>query len=214
MATGNPVILPRDGQVWDPWAVYIDRCVITADSDASSETFDLLINDCDADTDLEIPIFSIPAGVWVMDVGMQISVEFTTAASLVIGHSSDDNYWLATDHWHGSDLTQGIVWSSRILSNLMYTSGTDQAASTALATVGIPVLGGVIVEPSTADDFTNDSVALSSTFESSGNYVMTLRNDEAVAEAGLLIVWIQYSLAPSNMPFPDSALITVPGERD
>ena len=214
MATGFPVVLPRDGQVWDPWAVYVDRCVITADSDASSETFDLLINDCDADSDLEIPIFSIPAGIWVMDVGVQIPVAFTDAASLTIGHSSDDNYWLATDHFHGSDLTQGIVWTSRILSNLIFTSSTDQAADTALATASIGALGGVIVEPSTADDFSGDTVALSSTFAPNGNYVMTFRNDEAVAEAGLMIVWIQYSLAPSNMPFPDSGLITVPGERD
>ena len=222
MATGFPVVLPRAGQNWDPYTVYVDKMVITADSAADTASYDLMINGTDADTDLQIPIFAFPAGTYVMDVGVQVLVEWTTAATITIGHSTDDNYWLASDEWLGSDLTEGVIWASRILPNLLYTSSTDQAADTTLGTVGLATLGGIVVEPSTdADVFANDSVTLdangtNSTFAQDGRYVMTLRNDEAVAELGLMVVWVKYCLAGANRPIPSTsaALYFTPGEVD
>ncbi len=214
MAVGAPVSLPRPGYVPDPYQIYMDKCIITANSDEASDHFDFLINDSDADTDVEFPAFILPVGAYVLDVGVQWLTEITTAGDILVGINGDSDFFFGTDSEQisvSSDLSTGVVWASRRAA-LAWVGDTTPMDSTGAITDGVGGLSGVFLgNDSTEPDYS--SVTITGTVPTLvGHRSITFSNQGAVAEAGTMAIWIMYSFA--GVAFPALASSDLAGSGD
>lgn len=191
MATGTGIILPRPGHVPDPYQIYVDRCVITADSDATTDLYDILINDDDADTDTDIMLFALPHGVYVIDIGVEVKVVMTDNAEIIVGDQLDSDGWIGSDAYEGSDALD-VIWGSlaavgswQISTALMDAADTDYANQSAYGAMGGKI--GIVDSSSTGSGL--------------DQYVILFHQKEAVMEAGTVVFWIKYCLTSLNPPF-------------
>ncbi len=195
MPTGTGIILPRPGHVPDPYQIYVDRCIVTADSDATTDLYDILINDDEADTDTDIMLFAVPHGCYVMDIGVHVIVAMTDDAEMIVGDQLDSDGWLASDAYEGSDVTVGIKWATQRSVNFLVDNTADYGniatVSTAAAAYSAYGLNGG----------KQGIVDSSSTGVLLDQYVILFHQKEAVMEAGTVEFWIKYSLASLNPPF-------------
>ncbi len=192
---GSGIILPRPGHVPDPYQIYIDRCVVTMDSDATTDLYDVLIDD-DAGSDSDFMIFALPSGSLVMDIGVEVAEAITDAAIFIAGDYISTVGWIGVDAFDGSDTGLGIRWGSERANNFLVDSTTDYGAiatvSTSAATFSAYGLQGG----------KTGVVDSSSTGSALDQYVIIASNvGGAAAEAGVLVFWIKYSFASLNPPF-------------
>ncbi len=233
MATGLPVILPRAGHNVDPYGIYIDKCVVTYDSDASSETFDILLDDDTANNedtaDGGVPLFIVPPGTIVLDVGVEVLVEATTATALMVGGpgASDSSAWLSTASYEASDITPFVVWGSQAMLSHGFApffdafinggAVADSDESDTVASTGFELLstdvsnwglhgGRVYYGDTTVPDgaWSSQGISTWATPVSPNYSAIVARTYATQITAGLFNFWIKYSLAGGNMPWPSS----------
>ena len=204
MADGVGITLPRPGYGQDPYQVYLDKCVVATPlgavytSDDDSHEWDILINAGDADTDTNIPIFFLPSGALVLDVGVQVLSAMTDNAEIIVGDYLDSDGWLASDAYEGSDETLDIKWATNKAVNFLVDSTTDYGAiatgSTTSATFSTYGLNGGKI-----------GIYDTSSTSSLEEYVIFMHNKEAVDIIGVVAFWIKYSLASLNSPVARSS---------
>jgi len=200
---GYPVIIPSPGEsgVGYPSLSRIAKCVITADTTLSTDSYDILLNDsADADTDADIPCFVFPSGTIIEDIGFEIFMVFTESAAFKFGDTSDSDGWASTVTLVATDTDAAgrIRWMSQYTPNT-YAVGVGSTVAPETCPAFIPaylewgpraMYGASDATGSTVTGLDSDTFDLLRS-----QHHINFYQDGAVAVTGAMSVFLKYNFA-------------------
>lgn len=224
-----PVHLPLPGDFDIPLGVSrIAKVIVTGDTTlvADSNAYNLLLNDsADADTALDIPLFIMPSGTMVEDIGWETSQVWTESASFILGDTGTSDGWLDTVSFVATDTgTLGeIRWGSVVQSDVKVESTAhlddtstrplffQGSGSTGVTVVGAGASKGRVVYADSA--YTEPTVVgltagAIGAFPQNFEYAIHIHQKGAVGVTGMTALYIRYNFAPMTIIEPSSNIGT------
>lgn len=197
-----PIVLPQPGSAGPgiPSVSMIAKCVVTADTTLSSDQYNILLDAGDSDRD--IPLFVMPSGTMIEDIGFEITQVWTESVGIKLGDCDDSNGFADTVWLVSTVVTTAaglIKWASMsgITAELESSAKIDSTAARMAY-----LKEGPRCFFANSDD-TGDSTVTgldTDVFELGKRYAINMYVDGAVVATGTTHFYIKYNFSYFQLP--------------